>query len=178
MKIFITSDLHFFHKNIIDYENRPFKDIDEMHNVLIKNWNNTVSKSDKIFIAGDLAFTNKENTVKLVQILNGYKILILGNHDRNHSVKWWYETGFNEIYKYPIVYKNYIISHEPVNISLLGGKGTEQSDGNIKWSIINLHGHLHTGHCHVEFNNLDKEVYKNVGVDVNNFKPVLIEEIE
>ena len=46
MNIWVTSDLHFGHKNIIKYENRPFKDIEEMDKAIIELWNKTVKKDD------------------------------------------------------------------------------------------------------------------------------------
>ena len=45
MKYFIA-DTHFFHESIIEFSQRPFKDIDDMNNQLIKNWNDTVTSTD------------------------------------------------------------------------------------------------------------------------------------
>ena len=43
MKFFIA-DLHFYHKNIIKYDNRPFNAVDDMNTQLIDNINNTCNK--------------------------------------------------------------------------------------------------------------------------------------
>lgn len=49
-KIFLTSDLHLDHKNIIKYCKRPFKNVHHMNGIIIRNWNSTVGKNDKIYI--------------------------------------------------------------------------------------------------------------------------------
>ena len=84
-KIFYTSDLHFGHNNIIIYENRPFININEMTNKLIRNWNSKVNINDDVYILGDFAFQNKNLSIddinNIVKNLNGKKHLIIGNHD-------------------------------------------------------------------------------------------------
>lgn len=129
--VFFIADPHFGHKNIIDYESRPFKSVEEMDETLIKNWNNTVSKTDKIFILGDFSFYSKERIYEIVTQLNGIKILVLGNHDRIHSVQWWKDVGFNDVSKNPIIYNNnFILSHEPFGLEKY-------------MPYFNIYGHVH-----------------------------------
>ena len=112
-KTFLIADLHLGHENIIKYENRPFLNKEAMDSTIIKNWNNVVSKRDKIFIAGDVTFYNKEKIAEIIRQLNGKKILVKGNHDTRNN-NWWSDVGFDEISNYPIIYKEwFVISHEP-----------------------------------------------------------------
>lgn len=62
MKVFVISDTHFGHKNIIDYCNRPFKSIEEMDEALIKNWNETVSNDDVVIHLGDFGLGKKSTS--------------------------------------------------------------------------------------------------------------------
>ena len=111
--VWFIGDTHFYHNNVIEYCNRPFKDVYEMNEQEVQNWNNTVSKKDKVFMVGDFALANKAKIIEIGQRLNGRKTLILGNHD--HESKYtYYEAGFEYVSRYPIIFEDfYIISHQP-----------------------------------------------------------------
>lgn len=81
MSVFFTSDLHFNHKNIIDYDERPYKNVEEMEVGLIKNWNNTVGRKDKVYIIGDFAMGNTYHWRSIIHQLQGDLVLVRGNHD-------------------------------------------------------------------------------------------------
>ncbi len=81
---FVTSDIHFFHANIIKYSNRPCLNVDDMNEKIIENWNRKIPKNGKVFIIGDLAMGGKRCSSQLLEFLdrmNGQKFLIPGNHD-------------------------------------------------------------------------------------------------
>ena len=84
-KVFFISDHHFGHKLIIDFETRPFENVEVMNASMIESWNSVVGKNDKVFHLGDFSFLNREKTAQIVAQLHGYKHLILGNHDRGRS---------------------------------------------------------------------------------------------
>lgn len=83
MSNFYIGDPHFFHSNILRYDNRPFRNADVMNDILIRNWNNTVSDEDTVYILGDVSWSrDPEVNRAILQGLNGHKILIRGNHDK------------------------------------------------------------------------------------------------
>lgn len=84
--IYYTSDLHFGHRNVITMDRRPFADIDEMDERLIRLWNERVAETDEIYIIGDFAYRNGCATSCYLRRLKGRKHLIIGNHDR-HTVQ-------------------------------------------------------------------------------------------
>ena len=158
-KIFMISDPHFHHENIIKYENRPFDNAEQMTKTIIKNWNKVVKRDDEVFCLGDICFKNKEVTTEIVQQLNGIKTLILGNHDRSKSKKWWQEVGFQEVSKYLIIVGDfYILSHEPIYL-------TEAM------LYANIHGHIH----HLKY---ESKQYFNVSVECIDYTPMNFEDIK
>jgi len=88
--IFVSSDYHFDHKNIIKYCERPFDDardfdcVDKMNQWIIENHNSLVKPNDWFIHIGDLVFGNDkiEKAKHFLSLLNGKKILLSGNHDK------------------------------------------------------------------------------------------------
>lgn len=75
------SDLHFGHANVIRFDGRPFKDITEMEDVLIQNWNGVTDRHDTVNILGDFCWGKEPEWKRILSLLNGNKVLIRGNHD-------------------------------------------------------------------------------------------------
>ena len=86
MKYWFTSDMHLGHANIIEFTDRPFKDIEDMNSKLIANWNARVKPNDTIFHLGDFCFHSGLSANSYLKKLNGNVILIKGNHDGNNGV--------------------------------------------------------------------------------------------
>lgn len=91
MTVLFTSDTHFGHANIIRYSNRPFASVEDMDEVLIRNWNARVRPDDEIWHLGDLTFRDDKGAGALLRRLNGRKHLVWGNHDsqRVRALKEW-----------------------------------------------------------------------------------------
>lgn len=85
--IYFTSDLHLYHKNILEFckDSRPFNDLDAMHEALRNHWNGLVTSDDTVYILGDITFGDIQETIEYLNSLNGKKILIYGNHD--HKIR-------------------------------------------------------------------------------------------
>jgi len=87
--VFFISDFHLFHNNVIRFDNRPFKDVHEMHSVLIDNWNDVVGEDDIVIYLGDISFAKadeKSEVNKILNKLNGKIHFIIGNHDKFHEI--------------------------------------------------------------------------------------------
>lgn len=79
---FFISDTHFGHANIIRFCDRPFGSVEEMNETLIHNWNNVVGEDDTVYHLGDVALGKWAEWDGILSQLNGYKVLVVGNHER------------------------------------------------------------------------------------------------
>lgn len=75
------ADTHFGHKNIIRFDSRPFATVDEMEEEMVKRWNVAVEPSDTVYILGDFCWGKEDEWLRILNMLKGSKVLILGNHD-------------------------------------------------------------------------------------------------
>ena len=145
-KSWVFADPHFGHANIINFERTEFKTIEEHDDYIVISINKTVGKNDILYILGDVG------DISRVKELNGYKILIMGNHDRLSQQKYL-DAGFDEVYNHPIfVHKNIVLSHEPQPLNEY---------------YINIHGHLHGA-------KLDSKNHFNVTARDIAYRPVII----
>lgn len=99
----VSSDHHFGHSKIIEYCNRPFHNVHEMDEEMIARWNAVVKPEDTIYHLGDFAFFKGGPDVlkDITRRLNGYKIMVMGNHDKRKGIME--EGGFDEVYEDKLV---------------------------------------------------------------------------
>ena len=81
MQTYFTSDHHFDHKNIIQYSNRPFKNVDEMNLTMVEKWNSIVTDNDTVYHLGDFTLGDIRHFTKWVSQLNGNIKILPGSHD-------------------------------------------------------------------------------------------------
>lgn len=164
-KVWVTSDTHFGHNNILSYENRVEKlkvsTVEEHDKELINRWNAIVGKDDLVLILGDFSFKKADRTEEVLNKLNGDKVLIRGNHDIFLDDKKFNKSLFKAIYDYKETkYKGQEIAlmHYPIQDFKHQNKETKPA--------ILLFGHIHTFNMEIPKHSF------NVGVDVNNYYPV------
>jgi len=172
--IFFTADTHFYHADSIKYFGRPFKDIEHMNNALIQNWNECVKENDEVYILGDFSISHSGlETEKILKKLNGKKYLIKGNHEHYLEDSNFNIANFEWIKDYFVFEhskQKFVLFHYPIFVW----------DGFFENTAIHLYGHVHN----MLNNKTEQEKFKilgkkaiNVGVDMNNYYPISIEEI-
>lgn len=161
---FITSDIHFGHKNILKFcpKTRPYSSIDEMDEAIITEWNKIVSPNDLAYILGDISYREPSHTAKIFARLNGDKILIAGNHDEKALKHQVFRDCFKEIHNYLEISVNkhkVVLFHYPI----------AEWNGMHRGSV-HLYGHLHGG-----LSGLEEFRARDAGIDATGKIVVPIE---
>lgn len=166
MKIFVTSDLHFFHGNIIEYCKRPFSNVEVMNECLIENWNSKINKEDLVIYCGDFALCTADKFDETIKRLNGRKILVKGNHDTRSDLFYLDNDRFSFVCRY-FAMKNILFTHRPLAYN---EPCSEQ---------INVHGHTHnnSGSSNPRRYTENNKALFNVSVEMTEYFPVTIDEI-
>lgn len=164
MNIFLCSDHHFGHKNILKFQQsngdlcRPgFEDVDHMNEVIIENHNSVVKPSDKVYFLGDVAF-NKRILHEVMPRLNGKKRLILGNHDCLKMTE--YMQYFEKILESRHLVSNVVMTHRPILLD----------SGDHHREVLNIHGHTHN-------TVIQDSRYLNVCMENINYTPIHWDEV-
>lgn len=161
--VWVWSDQHFGHKNIIHYSDRPFVNIQEMTETMIANHNDYVQPNDVCIWVGDVALMKDELANELLSQCHGYKILIIGNHDMQgkklkklnfneiHLVK--HVTIVEDLHEYDLVFSHYPMCNLPL-------------------PVFNIHGHEHiTGQYTQTLQHI------NVNCELYGYKPINLKDI-
>ena len=164
---FFTSDTHFNHANIIKFCNRPFKDVEQMNEVMITNWNNAINKDDTVFHLGDFCLGGAAEWTKILDRLNGKIYLIMGNHDLKNIGQ-----GFISRFEHVAMQMHIEVGKQRIYLCHYSFLWFEGSYKDV-WQLF--------GHVHTRRNNTGNDAERlqflyptqyDVGVDNNGFAPV------
>jgi calcineurin-like phosphoesterase family protein len=156
MKTYITSDLHWGHKNIMNFcpvsRARFRNDVDYMNEAMVREWNDLIEPQDLVYILGDVAFLPAPKAVEYMRRLNGRKILVQGNHDRKLLQDAGFRDCFEEIHHYlDITYNGTkcVMSHFPF----------------LEWDQMHRGSIMFYGHLHGGTTGMEKYRCMDVGMD-------------
>ncbi len=172
--IFLIGCTHFGHENMYKFLNKDgtrvrhhFADAKEGDEAMVDRWNKTVSKGDKVYVLGDVAF--HKTHLATIGRLNGPKVLVKGNHDNLQLAE--YAKYFRDVRAYHRLVDDLVLSHVPVHPQSLW-----REKKNSYW--INIHAHLHSGAVmSLLDNSLSDYRYFSVCVERINYTPISLEEI-
>ena len=158
--VWLWSDQHLWHKNIIKYCNRPFVDADEMNDKMLGEWASKVGMQDTLICAGDIAMAGSVSKARLdmLRSMPGYKIIVYGNHDLTRKGKLG-ETGADEGYMALVIPGDptLLVTHMPL----------DQTPPHC----VNVHGHVH--------NNIPLDQTRiNISVEYTDYAPISLYEIQ
>lgn len=177
MKVYVTSDLHLGHEGTLAYAQRPWYDIEAHDDALIENINETVREDDKLYILGDFTLLYGRETVKdyLNRIACWNRYLVIGNHDQSRAL--FEDDAFMGIDNYmELKHRGRLVcmSHYPFldwNLSAQHAGVTPNE------ASLMLHGHIHSDGDYNK-RNIEQGIMRyDVGVDANDYHPVLIDDI-
>lgn len=156
--VWLTSDTHIGHKNIIELAGRPFDSVEQMNQEIIARWRRLVAPTDIVYHLGDLALCRKSAIYDLLDQLTGYIHLVTGNHDG--SIKGSIVRRFQWVKHYHEFRhdgRKIVLFHYPLASWNQAHRGA-----------VHFHGHCHGNLKDVGLPRLD------VGVDCHGYSPILI----
>lgn len=170
--IFITSDTHFCHAQPFLYEPRGFENVDQMNAAIIKRWNSLVEPCDEVYVLGDLMLNNTEEGLEYFKLLNGFKHIIIGNHDSDRRIGLYQKLPNTIVEGFAARYKfcgyNFYFTHY---LTLVSNFDCEEP---LKRQLINVCGHSHTQHWDADIN---KGLIFHCEMDTNDCYPWNLEDI-
>lgn len=172
-KVWFTSDLHFWHKNICQYCGRPYETVEQMNTSIVNNWKQLIKDDDIVFVLGDLGFCGIEKLRAEIEQLSGQIYVIQGNHDPDKNLAKLKEEGLIKDYC-KIQYITIVDDEECPDQELTLCHFPMIDWYNKEKGSWMIHGHQHqlpeTPSCSVK--------HWDVGLDKNNMQPINFEQLK
>lgn len=163
---YFIADAHLGHAGIIPYCRRPFSSVGEQDALILKNWNETVTPEDDVYIIGDLMVPTEAGPAHYLEQLNGRLHLLIGNHDEE-----WYDES----------YRHYFVEVADALTVTLDGRRVYLCHYPTPDFVGDLHifGHMHANHRDGDFHKLlaARRFALNAAVELNDYRPVTVEEM-
>lgn len=169
---FFISDMHLNHGNVLRFDNRPFPDLDTMHEQILLRWNNVVTNADDVYILGDMVWKLDDKILSLVSRLKGKMHLLTGNHDGGSLKDYRFKKLFEEIVPYKELklhtkdnkHTNVVLSHFPIMMWNGQHRGS-----------IHLYGHVHNSMEDTYYQHYLNDLKANMNKTKDeNFNPIAI----
>lgn len=177
--IWLYSDSHWDHRNIINYCHRPYSSVEHMQQEMLSNINSVVKPDDELWCLGDFAFSEKTVPYILGQLNVNDKYLVSGNHCKTHPMhKGWEKArerylqyGFTGVYQEVHNWHGFLVNHFPYHQS-------DQYDKKFTgWRPKDTGEFLLHGHDHRTPETRLRERMLDCGVDGNNYFPINLDEV-
>lgn len=165
-KVWLISDTHFDHTNIIRYCNRPFRTTEEMNDTILRNWCSTIVSDDIVYFLGDMAFgRGSRNPRWWVTQLSGKIVWIKGSHDHGIRPSSVVDGVVRVVLSEQIICDGvvFLLVHDVFDAVVNG------------WREWTIHGHNHDNRPHIDSRFGHKRV--NVSVEVIGYKPISLAQI-
>jgi len=169
---FFSSDYHFFHENVIKYDNRPFKDVYHMNDEIIRKHNERVKPEDVVYFLGDFGFRasiqkahrgegQPYNPKEILKKMNGTDWQFVGgNHDKASN-------------KFNPKTESMVLNQNGLKIKLVHDPKYAEVD-----YPLNLCGHVHNSWKVKEITYCNRtSLIINVGCCVWDYYPVKLDEL-
>jgi len=169
-RLWLTSDEHYNHRRILQYQGRPFSSVEEMNDQLVFRHNSVVKDGDVVIHIGDFSFGKGDDFGKIAQRLTGTHFFMDGSHDRSmrefftENQEW--RRGEGRLFLLPKLFE---FTFQKTKIVLCHYAMFSWWASHYTGSSVHFYGHSHG-----RFSSPKHAI--DIGVDTNDFFPYKIEE--
>lgn len=149
--IWLCADTHFGHEKMLNL--RGFQTQEEMCQTLVDNINNTVPKTGKLLMLGDIVWNRA--AFKWLEMIHCQKRIVMGNHDTFEPMAY-VNAGVKKLYgsiSLQALEVRVVLTHIPSHVGEFD-----------RWDL-NIHGHKHD-------EVVPDDRYVCVSVEQTDYKPI------